>query len=152
MKPAFNRNIAAITAVAVILGGCATPEQRAKEEADFREIQAQYEAARDRAALVLCESKEQCDKVFRVATEEIRLFSSMKIQTATDTYVATYSPISIGDIGMTAERRLGQGDEEWIAMSILCDWRLVADSCMKKSTLIYKHYALKLQRLNLLSE
>ena len=152
MKPAFSRNIAAITAAAAILGGCATPEQRAKEEADFREIQAQYEAARERAALVLCKSKEQCDKVFRVATEEIRTFSTMKIQTATDTYVATYSPIRIGHIGMTVERKLGQGDEEWIAMSILCDWRVYADYCMKQSTTIYKHYALKLQHLNLLSE
>jgi hypothetical protein len=109
-----------------------------------------YEAQRA-ASIIRCRGKNECDKIFRIANDTLVELSDMKIQTSTQNYVATYSPIEYGDVGIFLTRTLSSEDYELIKFNVLCKgingpspWV----QCYERVTNVYRKYKDRLEDLN----
>ena len=135
----------------LILAACASPEQVIARKAAFAAKQNAMFDAQRQAAELTCKDKDQCDRMFRVASDVVMEMADMKVQTATQNYVATYNPLDYGRIGMTARRTLSSGTEEVIKLDVNCrgiggvmPW----EDCFDRVAFIYRTYKARVDRLN----
>lgn len=133
--------------------GCAGVSQRIEAQKSI-ERAAEFEMldARQKAEMITCSGKEQCDRYFRVASDFVMEHATMKIQTASENYVATFNPISDGQIGMTARRSLGSGGSETIKLDINCypgRYGIMALSCYRRTATMYSLYKIQIESQNL---
>lgn len=128
--------------------GCAGVSQRIEAQKS-QERAAEFEMldARQKAEVISCNGKEQCDRYFRVASDFVMEHATMKIQTATENYVATFNPIRDGQVGMTARRSLGTAGSETIKLDINCNpgrYGLMAMSCYRSTAAMYNLYKIQI--------
>ena len=114
-----------ILSIASILSltACVSPEMTAKiaeRNAAFAALRVPMLNAQRAAGELTCTKKDQCDRMFRVASDFVTEMSSMKIQIASPNYISTYNPINVGHIGMSARRTLVSGDTELIKLEVNC--------------------------------
>lgn len=133
----------------MINAGCAGVSQgieahKSKERAAMSEML----EARQNTEVISCNGKEQCDRYFRVASDFAMEHATMKIQTATENYVATFNPISDGQVGITARRMLGTAGSETIKLDINCNpgrYGLLTISCYSQTATMYKLYGIQIK-------
>ena len=131
-----------------ILSGCGSMKNQLEQERrDAENAEARFNLSRVDAEVVRCKSKEECNKMFRIASDVVTEFSDMKIQTATENYIATFNPTRLGMIGMTARRTLALSEGEEIKLSISCNRQYYASIayCFNKSADIYDIYKKRLE-------
>lgn len=128
-----------ISLSAFLLVGCATPQQRAAA----RDKENRMYAAINKSKAVSCENKSQCDRIYRIASDMVVGYADMKVQTQGENNIATFGPISYGDIGMSAQRTLKSGASETVKLSIYCrgvDTVNYWETCADKTTALYETY------------
>lgn len=127
----------------VLLTGCGAAKERiAAQDAERRSTAYEMLSAIQEAGEITCNGKEQCNRLFRVASDFIAEESSMKIQTVSENYISTYNPIKIGQIGMSARKTLTKDDNETIKLSISCkdEYRIAEIDCNRLVAALYKKY------------
>lgn len=109
----------------------------AKDERD-NEIKRLVTAARD--AVVLCNTKESCDRAFELTEVFFATSADTKIQTATNTTLETYKSTGLGKISLKA-LKIPQGRNSYrISLTVNCDDGGMVegiDLCIKKRILTY---------------
>lgn len=143
------KKVVALVAV-LVLTACASPEQVAARKASFVARQNAMFDAQRAAAELTCSGKEQCDKMFRIASDATMEMADMKIQTVTPNYISTYNPTDYGRIGMTARRTLSSGNDEVIKLDVNCrgvGGAMPWEDCFDRVATIYKTYKARIDKL-----
>ena len=138
-----------LLAIATVLAltACASPEEIAARKAAFQAARDDQEAQQRGAAVITCNTKAQCDKIFRIASDAVTEMADMKVQTASTNYIATYNPTEYGYIGMAARRVLVSGDAEKITLDVVCKGMygdMPWESCYSRVASIYRAYKSRL--------
>lgn len=128
----------------IMLISCATPQAvQAKKNAMARAIADN--------STVLCDSKEKCDKIFRVATDVAVQYSDMKIQSQGANNLSTYNPYYHGDIGASVQRVMVDSNSEKINFYVVCKGmydNIIGNDCYDKVTGIYDVYKARVAEIN----
>lgn len=128
----------------IMLVGCASPQVvQAKKNAMTRAIAEN--------STVSCDSKEMCDKLFRVATDVAVQYSDMKIQSQGANNLSTYNPYYHGDIGASVQRVMVDGSSEKINLYVVCKGmydNIIGNDCYDKVTSIYDVYKARVSAVN----
>lgn len=95
-------------------------------------------------SVITCDSKDMCDKIFRIASDITVEYSDMRIQSQGVNNVSTYNPVDHGDVGMLVQRVMVDSNSEKIKFIVVCDgmynYRIIGNSCYEKVTSIYNIY------------
>lgn len=71
-------------------------------------------------AIIYCDSKHDCDRIFKIAKVFVHESSDMNVQFSDDVSISTYSPIDYNYCGMTVVRKPMEGEKEKISPTIFC--------------------------------
>ncbi len=138
-------------ALALAVTACAAPQHTSNDMAIAKSTRQTWDAAVMRWGQIPCNTKKDCDAIYRYAEDKITEHSDMKVQTFTSTTLETYSPRNSRQVGMSLTRKLIKGDEEQISLRIVCvgllteaSWPNDATACYRRTALIYQEYGEKL--------
>lgn len=143
----MTKRLFAIFIACLFITGCAGVAERIAEK-DSQRMASRYEmlTVRQKVEEISCKGKEQCDLLFRIASDVIAENSDMKIQNSSENYISTYNPIQPGRIGLSARKSLSTGGTEKVVFTAVCsnrynDYELL---CNKGLSIIYRTYLMKL--------
>ena len=117
----------AIATAVIFLVGCATSIESSYW--DISIVESTLNSAKANA-VIICNSKQECDKAFSLTKVYVQENADMKIEVSNDTMVATYEPFLFVDVGLTATKTPGTGDSAKIELVASCPSLRDADSIM----------------------
>ena len=90
-----------------------------RERDEARKLLAEIPQAQIDAA-ILCANEKACKKAFQLTQLFLTDTSDMKLQTVTEVFLETYTPVRRGSLGLRATRSPGRGDESTIRLEPIC--------------------------------
>lgn len=141
------KNVLLITITSVFMVGCGAMKQNmANYEAERRAAEFQMLDAKQKVEEITCKGKEQCDLLFRIASDALIETSDMKVQNNSLNYISTFNPTQPGRIGISARKLLISGDTEKVIFSATCkdSYSSFEVLCNKGMYIVYTTYANKL--------
>lgn len=141
------KNVALVILSVVFLAGCGAMKQNmANYDAERRAAEYQMLDAKQKVEEITCKGKEQCDLLFRIASDVLIETSDMKVQNTSQNYISTFNPTQPGRIGISARKLLVSGDTEKVVFSAACkdSYSSLEILCNKGMYIIYATYANKL--------
>lgn len=141
------KNVLLVMLTSVFLAGCGAMKQNmANYEAERRAAESQMLDVKQKVEEVTCKGKEQCDLLFRIASDVLIETSDMKVQNSSQNYISTFNPTQPGRIGISVRKLLVSGDTEKVVFSATCkdSYGSFEIMCNKGMYIAYTTYEIKL--------
>lgn len=142
-----HKRMLVLVVLTFILAGCATQQQIQAWQSQKYEMN----SAIAESSSITCDSKEKCDKIFRVATDIASQYSDMKIQTQGVNNLSTYNPNEYGRVGISVQRIMLAGNAEKINFNVVCKGMyddLMGKYCYERVASTYKLYKQRVASIN----
>lgn len=118
------------------------PKKLTKKAEEDRRLKIAALLEAESKAVIACQDKAACDKVFSLTQIYINQTADQKIQLATDTIVETYNPAGEGKMGLRAVRIPGKGTSATIRLTANCksEASALVNPCVQRKTNAYSGF------------